>query len=113
MDCHSDEVGFMIEHINDNGSLRFLPLGGWHIGNIPAMSVIIKNSQGEYIPGVVASKPPHFMTEEERSRLPKLSELSIDIGTSSYEETVNLYGIEIGNPVVPDVNFSYDEKLEL
>ena len=72
LDCHSDEVGFMIEHINDNGSLRFLPLGGWHIGNIPAMSVIIKNSQGEYIPGVVASKPPHFMTEEERSRLPKL-----------------------------------------
>lgn len=111
LDCHSDEVGFMIEHINDNGSLRFLPLGGWHIGNIPAMSVIIKNSQGEYIPGVVASKPPHFMTEEERSRLPKLSELSIDIGTSSYEETVNLYGIEIGNPVVPDVSFSYDEKI--
>src|SRR3712207_1395506 len=37
LDCHSDEVGFMIEHINDNGSLRFLPLGGWHVGNIPAM----------------------------------------------------------------------------
>jgi|SRR3712207_3453446 len=113
LDCHSDEVGFMIEHINDNGSLRFLPLGGWHVGNIPAMAVIIKNNRGEYIPGVVASKPPHFMTEEERSRLPKLSELSIDIGTNSYEETVNLYGIEVGNPVVPDVKFSYDEKISI
>lgn len=42
LDCHSDEVGFMVEHINDNGSLRFLPLGGWHVGNLPAMSVVIK-----------------------------------------------------------------------
>lgn len=113
LDCHSDEVGFMVEHINDNGSLRFLPLGGWHVGNLPAMSVVIKNNKGEYIPGVVASKPPHFMTEEERSRLPKLSELSIDIGTNSYEETINLYGIEVGNPVVPEVRFSYDEKISI
>jgi len=111
LDCHSDEVGFMVEHINDNGSLRFLPLGGWHVGNIPAMSVVIKNSKEEYIRGVVASKPPHFMTEEEKSRLPKLSELSIDIGTNSYEETVNLYGIEVGNPAVPEVTFTYDEKI--
>lgn len=111
LDCHSDEVGFMIEDIEENGSLKFLPLGGWHVGNIPASAVIIKNNKGEFIRGVVASKPPHFMTPEERTRLPKLSELSIDIGTSSYDETVNLYGIEVGNPVTPDVEFSYDEKI--
>lgn len=111
LDCHSDEVGFMVEHIEENGSLKFLPLGGWHTGNIPAMSVTIKNNKGEYIPGVVASKPPHFMTDEEKIKLPKMNELSIDLGTSSYDETVNLYGIEIGNPVVPDVKFSYDEKI--
>lgn len=111
LDCHSDEVGFMVEHIEENGSLKFLPLGGWHIGNIPAMSVLIKNNNSEYIQGVVASKPPHFMTDEEKNRLPKMSELSIDIGTSSYDETVNLYGIEVGNPVIPDVKFSYDEKI--
>ncbi|MGL5624217.1 M42 family metallopeptidase, partial [Cetobacterium sp.] len=61
----------------------------------------------------VSSKPPHFMTAEEKQRLPKMEELVIDIGTSSYEETVELYGIEVGNPITPDVTFSYDEKIEV
>ena len=111
LDCHTDEVGFIVENINRNGSISFLTLGGWYIGNIPASAVVIKNNKGEYIRGVVTSKPPHFMTEEEKSRLPKMSELTIDIGTSSYEETVELYGIEVGNSIVPDVSFVYDEKI--
>lgn len=111
LDCHSDEVGFIIEHIRENGTLSFLPLGGWHTGNIPAMAVLAKNAKGEYVRGVVGSKPPHFMTPEERNRLLDIEELSIDLGTSSYEETVNLYNIEVGNPVVPDVRFSYDKKI--
>lgn len=113
LDCHTDEVGFMVESINRNGSISFLPLGGWHVGNVPASSVIIKNSKGEKIVGTVTSKPPHFMTDEERNRLPKMSELTIDIGTSSYEETKEIYGIEVGNPVVPDVTFSYDKKIDI
>ena len=113
LDCHSDEVGFIVEGINKNGTITFLPLGGWFIANIPAHAVIIKNFKGEYIKGVVASKPPHFMTPEEKNRLPKLEELVIDIGTSSYEETVEIYGIEVGNPITPDVTFSYDEKIDI
>ena len=113
LDCHSDEVGFIVEGIKANGTITFLPLGGWHITNIPAHSVVIRNFKGDYIKGVVSSKPPHFMTAEEKQRLPKMEELVIDIGTSSYEETVELYGIEVGNPITPDVMFSYDEKIEV
>lgn len=111
LDCHTDEVGFIVENINRNGSISFLTLGGWHVGNVPASAVVIKNNKGEYIKGIVTSKPPHFMTDEEKNRLPKMSELTIDIGTSSYEETVELYGIEVGNSIVPDVSFVYDEKI--
>lgn len=111
LDCHTDEVGFIVENINRNGSIGFLTLGGWHVGNVPASAVVIKNNKGEFIKGIVTSKPPHFMTDEEKNRLPKMSELTIDIGTSSYEETVELYGIEVGNPIVPDVSFVYDEKI--
>lgn len=113
LDCHTDEVGFIVENINRNGSLSFLQLGGWHVGNIPASSVILQNEKGEKYVGTVNSKPPHFMTEEERNRLPKLSELTIDLGTSSYDETVKLYGVEVGNPIVPDVKFFYDEKIDV
>ncbi|WP_297488874.1 M20/M25/M40 family metallo-hydrolase, partial [uncultured Cetobacterium sp.] len=113
LDCHSDEVGFIVEGINRNGTISFLPLGGWHVANIPAHAVKIKNLKGEYIDGVVASKPPHFMTQEEMNRLPKLNELTIDIGTSSYKETVELYSIEVGNPITPDVTFKFDSKTQV
>ncbi|MGK4197756.1 M42 family metallopeptidase [Fusobacterium sp. HC1336] len=111
LDCHTDEVGFIVENINKNGSISFLQLGGWYVGNVPASSVVIKNEKGEKYIGTVTSKPPHFMSDEEKSRLPKMSDLTIDLGTSSFEETTELYGIEVGNPIVPDVKFSYDEKL--
>lgn len=113
LDCHSDEVGFIVEGIKENGTITFLPLGGWHITNIPAHSVIIKNFKNEHIKGVVSSKPPHFMTAEEKQRLPKMEELVIDIGTSSYKETTELYGIEVGNPITPDVLFSYDKRIDV
>ena len=111
LDCHSDEVGFIVENINQNGTISFLPLGGWHVANIPAHSVVIKNFKGEFIKGIVASKPPHFMTNDEKSKLPKFEELVIDIGTGSLEETKSIYSIEIGNPITPDVRFSFDDKI--
>jgi putative aminopeptidase FrvX len=110
LDCHSDEVGFIVENINSNGTISFLTLGRWHEANIPAHAVLIKNFKGEYVKGVVATKPPHFMSEEERMRLPKIEDLVIDLGTRSYEETVDLYSIEVGNPITPDVSFVYEPR---
>ena len=43
-----------------------IQLGGWVSHNIPAHKVWVRNRFGEYIPGITASKPPHFMTEQER-----------------------------------------------
>lgn len=110
LDCHSDEVGFIVENINPNGTISFLTLGRWHEANIPAHAVLIRNFRGEYIRGVVASKPPHFMSEEERKRLPRLEELVIDVGTRSAGETIDLFAIEVGNPITPDVQFSFEKK---
>ena len=35
LDGHSDEVGFMVQAIKPNGTLQFIPLGGWVENNIP------------------------------------------------------------------------------
>lgn len=110
LDCHIDEIGFMIEHINDNGTMSFIPLGGWHIPNIVSNSVVIKSSSGEFVKGVIGSKPPHFMTEEDRKKLPALKDLYIDVGTRTREETQKVFGISVGDPVVPDTGFRYDER---
>ena len=66
LDAHSDEVGFMVQAICPNGTLRIIQIGGWVNHNIPAHKVLVRNRFGEYIPGLTASKPPHFMTEQER-----------------------------------------------
>ena len=109
LDAHSDEVGFIVHAIKPNGTLKFLPIGGWSTQNIPAHLVRIRNNEGHYIEGVVASKPPHFFKGGEG--LVPIEELVIDIGAMSYDEVVKVYHIEIGAPVVPVASFITNEKM--
>lgn len=113
LDAHTDEVGFMVQAIKPNGTLRFTTLGGWVNSNIPAHRVWVQTAEGEYIPGVIASKPPHFMSEAERKAQPNVEDMSIDIGASSREEVIRDFHVRMGAPVVPDVTFEYQEKHDL
>ena len=88
LDAHSDEVGFMVQAIKPNGTLRFTTLGGWVPTNVPAHRVWVQTAEGDYIPGVIASKPPHFMSASERNAAPNIEDMSIDIGASSREEVI-------------------------
>jgi putative aminopeptidase FrvX len=107
LDAHSDEVGFMVRAIRPNGMLDFIPLGGWAVTSIPAHKVMVRNSGGKYIHGIVASKPPHYMSEAERKALPEISVMVIDIGASNDREVREEYRISVGAPVVPDAAFEY------
>ena len=113
LDAHSDEVGFMVQAIRPNGTLKFIPLGGWVNSNIPAHKVKVRARDGSLISGVTAAKPPHFMTAEEKTRMPALEEMSIDVGASSPEEAKERFGIRVAAPAAPDVAFDYDEKHDL
>lgn len=104
LDAHMDEVGFIIQAIRPNGMLEFLPIGGWVVNNVPAHTVIIKTENNEKIKGITASTPPHFMSESERQEPLTMEKLVIDVGTTSKKKTEAL-GIQIGDPVVPDVKF--------
>ena len=113
LDAHTDEVAFMVQAIKPNGTLRFTTLGGWVPSNIPAHRVWVQTADGDYIPGVIASKPPHFMSASERNAAPVIEDMSIDIGASSREEVINDFHVRMAAPVVPDVTFTYDEKHDL
>ena len=99
--------------IKPDGTLRFIPLGGWVTSNVPAHKVWVRNADGEYIPGIVASKPPHYMTEAERKAPLEFSNMSVDVGAVSKEDAIENFHIRIGEPIVPDVTFRYDEKHDL
>lgn len=110
LDAHSDEVAFMVQAVCPNGTLRIAPLGGWVSHNVPAHRFRVRNRYGEYIPGISASTPPHFLSAEARKAPLDISSITVDVGAVSQKEAVEEFGIRIGEPVVPDVTFTYLEK---
>lgn len=113
LDGHSDEVGFVVQAIKPNGTMMFLANGGWVDMNAAAQKVKVQNKHGEWISGVVSSKPPHFMSEAEKGKSVSLADMTIDVGASSKKEVEEEFGIEIGSPVVPDVTFEFNEKNQI
>ena len=104
LDAHSDEVGFMVQAICPNGTLRIIPIGGWVSHNIPAHKVWVRNRYGKYIPGLTASKPPHFMSEAERKApLGHVPHAPWTWAPPPGRRPWRSTGIRIGEPVAPDV----------
>ncbi len=111
LDAHTDECGFMVQNIEDNGLLSIIMLGGFHMTSLPAHTVIIRNRKGEKIRGIITSKPVHFLSQAEKNdNSLSFDELKVDVGASSRQEVVEDYGINIGDPMMPEVSFQYDEK---
>lgn len=92
--AHMDEIGFMVKHVDENGFLRFFPLGGFDPKTLTAQRVIVHGKKD--LIGVMGSKPIHVMTPEEKSRPPKLDDFYIDLGLP--KEEVDKY-IEKGDVV--------------
>lgn len=111
LDAHMDECGFMVQNVLDNGMLSMIMLGGFHLTNLPAHTVMIRNRKGEKIRGIITSKPVHFLSPKEKSSCDlDIEKLYVDVGASSKKEVEEDYGIYPGDPMVPDVKFDYDEK---
>ena len=108
LDAHSDEVGFMVQAIKPDGTLRFIPIGGWNEKCLPSSKVQISTSSG-YISGVIAAMSPHLMTAEQKNAPVSYDNLVIDIGATNDKEAVKM-GVEVGARVVPLTLFEYDKK---
>ena len=114
LDAHSDEVGFMIHSIKPNGTLRFIPIGGWSKNALTSAKVLVRNAKGDYIPGIIAAKPVHFMSQAERNNPNvEISNMVIDIGATSEKEARENFHIRIGEPAVPATTFSHDATHDL
>lgn len=92
--AHMDEIGFMVKYIDDDGFVRFTPLGGFDPKTLTAQRVIVHGTKD--LVGVMGSKPIHVMTAEERTKPPKIDDFFIDMGLPKSE--VEKY-ISVGDPV--------------
>jgi endoglucanase len=100
--AHSDSVGMIVSHIEENGYIRFDPIGAVPPNLTYAQRVLISTPLGEKI-GVVASKPGHlaFLDPELGMRVPAADALFIDVGATSRNQAEAM-GIAPGQQVTFD-----------
>jgi putative aminopeptidase FrvX len=103
--AHIDEIGLAVSHIDDDGFLRVVSVGGFSDQVILGQRMLVHGYAGKTLIGVVGARPPHLMDAEERKKLIKLKEMFIDIGASSAANAAEL-GVEIGSPVTLDRQFA-------
>ena len=94
LSAHMDEIGFMVQHVDDEGFIRFVPLGGFDPKTLTAQRVIIHGVR-ELI-GVMGSKPVHLMSPEEKNKAPQLRDYFIDTGLPA-EQVKSL--VRVGDPI--------------
>jgi len=95
--AHMDEIGLMVKHIDEKGFIRFIKIGGIDDRTLLNQQVSVRTGKGT-VPGVIGSKPPHIMKEDERKAAVDFRSMFIDIGASDASEARKM-GLEIGNTV--------------
>jgi putative aminopeptidase FrvX len=99
---HSDQIGLITSHIDDNGFIYILAVGGWDPQMLVGQRMAVWTEGGPVV-GVISRKPIHLLTEEERKQVPKLKDLWLDVGASSKEEAQKM--VRVGDPVTVELAF--------
>lgn len=101
---HCDEIGFMVQHIDDDGFLYMTPLGGVTVPTLVAERIVIQGKAGP-VTGVFGVRPPHLMTAKDREKLSsqELKDMPVDIGAKSKANALEL--VDLGSPAVVDAGW--------
>lgn len=99
--AHMDEIGLMVKHINKEGFLYFIKLGGIDDRILPAQRVIVKAKKGDCL-GIIGAKPPHLQKDDERKKPLRYEDMFIDIGCKDKAEAEKK--VQIGDVVIFEPN---------
>ena len=101
---HCDEIGFMVQYIDDDGFLYMCPLGGVTIPLLAAERIVIRGKNGP-VCGVFGVRPPHLMSAKDREKVApqELKDIAVDIGAKSREDALTL--VDLGSPAVVDAGW--------
>ncbi len=90
--AHMDEVGLIVKSVTDEGYLKFGCVGGIDRRILLGKRVTVGEKA---VPGVIGLKAIHLTTAGERKKVPKLTDLYIDIGAKDRESA--LAQVELGD----------------
>jgi tetrahedral aminopeptidase len=96
--AHMDQIGFMVRHVDSKGFLRLHAVGGFDPRNLFARLVTVCAESGD-LPGVLnpGGRPIHIATAEDKKKIPKISDFSVDLGLPAKEVAEK---VKIGDMVV-------------
>lgn len=92
--AHIDEIGFIVTHLDDQGFVRFNPVGGFDPKTLTSQRVLIHGRKD--VLGVMGSKPIHIMQPDERTKAAKIQDYFIDTGLPK-KEVEKL--VAVGDPI--------------
>lgn len=99
---HCDQIGLLVKHIDEKGFLWVQAIGGWDPQVLIGQDVQVWTPAGP-VPGIIARKPIHLLTPEERKVVPEIKNLWVDIGAKNGEEARE--AVSIGDPITVTLGF--------
>jgi endoglucanase len=85
LDGHLDEIGLIVQYIDDDGFVYFSPIGGWDPQVLVGQRIRFLGRSGDVL-GVVGKKPVHLMKNSDREHASKITDLWVDIGAANRAE---------------------------
>ncbi len=101
--AHMDEIGLVVKHIDKRGFINFVKFGGWFDQTLLNNRVVLHTEKGDFY-GVIGSKAPHVMSQEDKKKVVEAKSMFIDIGVKDRKEAEEL-GIRPGTPITLDREF--------
>ena len=102
--AHMDEVGFMVEEIDENGFLKVRPIGSWWSHLILGQWYTVVTKDNRQYPALMGSMATHGLPAEIKNKTVKMEDAYLDLGAGSQEEVRSL-GIAVGDMVSPWTHF--------
>ena len=99
IDGHIDEIGVIVQYIDDDGYVYISPIGGWDPQVLVGQRIRFIAAGGDVI-GVVGRKPIHLMKEADREHAVKFTDIWVDVGARNRAEVEAR--LAVGDPGVID-----------
>jgi endoglucanase len=99
IDAHLDEIGFMVKRLDENGFVKFFPLGWNFSQQLLDHRVIIHTRKGPVL-GVLNTGP-----DIDEEKIISREDMWIDVGVENQAEAEAL-GIQPGDPITHESKFA-------
>lgn len=94
--CHTDEIGFYVRFIDEDGHLRIQNVGGFDTRNLFARRVLVQGRKdliGVLNPG---GRPVHIASDEDKKKIPEIKDFYVDLFMPPAQVRKL---VEIGDPI--------------